>query len=750
MCTVTPEPPKAAPSAVIGADRLPVVPVDAVEGSTVKYTIGGFENEFVNDGETRFYIDTHTGNAYRDKDCTVPLGQVSTGTNGKKAVLEISSVLDGVESDTNRYTYSLSGDGGLAPPYADKETGNYEERKIDENNNLLAVQLDSLNTGGTIEYRLDNSGKWNSYDGNPLLLKEDTILQVRYEKNGKYSTVVSYVYHFVPLPPMIALPSGTYLESDHKTTTISLDSNAPTDKKYSIWYRQNGDDKDVRYMGQEREITHTMSFKAYVRNEETGRVSTNTIHYYIIEKAGTASGSVYIAYPYDTERIAAQKLGTGDYAEGIKLLTQNKSADIHYYYTYTKKADGQTITTNTEIYDITHPIIPTELMDDITIHAWLEDENGRIQGSDGTFYIDFIHLNVPETSLGSEQVEFPRNTSYTLINEYPDDKNIILYYTTDGSDPTDDTNENRSIYTGETLKLTKAVTVKAAYYSVCGKCVACKGEQFDDCWYPVYGPVGTYKYTVPSGGGGGGGGSGFSPTPKPTTEPSTVDHTRKYTKDIFGNEHPTHIGYINGYPDGSVQPGGPITREEMTAILYRITNHAYEKPFAATGRVSPDVKDGRWSLHDIEYMADKKIVVGYPDGEFKPSRHLTRAEFAALIHRFTKLEEATEKENPFRDLQEKHWAYEAILALCESGLMEGYEDESFRPESSITRAEVMTVINKILGRKPIESYVKSLSFNPYNDLEMDKWYYVIVLEATITHDYWLDNEDYEHKWENWK
>ena len=281
------------------------------------------------------------------------------------------------------------------------------------------------------------------------------------------------------------------------------------------------------------------------------------------------------------------------------------------------------------------------------------------------------------------------------------------------------------------------MTVKAVYYSSCGKCV-------ENCWHGVYGDVGTYKYTVPtkvhvsSGGSGGGGGS------------SVVDKTRKYTKDIFGNEHPTHVGYINGYPDGSVQPDGYITREEMAAILYRVTNHEYEKPFAVTGDVFPDVEKERWSVKEIEYMSDKDVIYGYPDGEFKPARNLTRAEFAALIFRFTGIDEAKNDKNPFSDLEESHWAYDEILALNESGLVEGYEDKTFKPENNITRAEVMTVMNKILGRKPLESYVKSLGFNPYNDLKEEKWYYVIVLEATITHNYWLDKSGYEYKWEDWK
>ena len=122
---VTPEAPKAAPSAVISGDTLPVVPVSAVKGCTVKYDVNGFENEFIC-GDSSFYIDTATGNAYKDEACTEPLGTQNTGTITAPAVLNISAELDGIESEQNRYTYKLSSDTGtLAPPYADKETGEY-------------------------------------------------------------------------------------------------------------------------------------------------------------------------------------------------------------------------------------------------------------------------------------------------------------------------------------------------------------------------------------------------------------------------------------------------------------------------------------------------------------------------------------------------------------------------------------------------------------------------------------------------
>ena len=102
-------------------------------------------------------------------------------------------------------------------------------------------------------------------------------------------------------------------------------------------------------------------------------------------------------------------------------------------------------------------------------------------------------------------------------------------------------------------------------------------------------------------------------------------------------------------------------------------------------------------------------------------------------------------------MSEDHWAHNYILALYETGLVAGYGDGTFGPENNITRAEVMTVMNKILGRKPYPAYVKALDYNPFNDLISSKWYYVDVIEATITHDYYLNDQGtYEIKWEDVK
>jgi len=747
---ITPQAPVAAPSATIGGNKLPVVPVKALEGSTVKYKLEDFENEFVAVDEN-FYIDTSTGNAFADEKCTQPLGKTNNKIYTGSIVMEISAELDGISSEPNIYVYAVNNNPlSLAPPYADKETGVYEEIKIDNENNILAVNLYSLNDGDEIEYMLNNDGKWMTYGGNSLKFKFDTVLQLRAKKGGNYSSVVSYVYEFIPLSPIITLPSGRYsTEPLPPTTAIELDSRAPDGIEYDIMYRVNNDKNDFHYTaGFEREIDHTMSFKAYVINKITGKRSKNTIHYYIIENVAT-KGSVYTAYPYevnpgDTKYIGRHMLSEKDYNEGIKLYTQNHGASIRYFYTYTKADGTGTAASETYTYDNATPIFVNSSMKDISITAWLVDsENTEIEGSKSVFNYVFVSLDVPKPSLEeSGKTEFPVNTAYTIRNDYQGNENIFIYYTLDGSDPADIRNENRRIYNGEELKLLSNTVIKTVYNQACGTCGQCKNDNFHNCPKSVYGKVGTYKYTVPTSVGGGGGGGGGRGT-------ITIDNTRKYTVDIFGNEHPTHIGYIKGYPDGSVKPNGQITREEIAVILYRIKNKQYENPFISTGEIFPDVPSTRWSVTEIEYMADRNVVKGYPSGEFLPGRNLTRAEFAALIFRFADIKNS-DNSSDFTDVESNHWAYDEITALCSNGLVEGYEDGSFRPENYISRAEVMTVINKILGRNPSESYVKSLDFNPFNDLESSKWYYVSVLEATITHNYYLDDNNVEYKWEDWK
>lgn len=769
---ITPEAPKAAPSANV--EKLPVVPVDALTvkstGSgrcVIKYTVGNendgyFSGEFENsytEGEnpqdyTRFYIDTKTGNAYRNPDLSgEPLCRLDKSFNDT-AILVLSCELDGVLSEENAYIYLVDTENRpLIPPYADKNSGTYTESKDNFVVKLYSVYSESDNI--KIQWKYEDDAEWTDYSdtSKPEFKTEDKILYIRTAdkaNSDKVSESVGYVYYFVPPAPVITPVSGVYKKSDNTEILIKQPDNKPEDVNYKLYYSQSTDGQwgntngDFPYY----KIDASKTVKAYIKNMITGRMSETTYAVYIAEDDNVLGGAVSIKSPFDKKRISAHLLGKGDYASGI-LFNPTENVIYRYRYTFTPEAGGGFYQSDNIRFEPKNALVPTEKMDTVTVNAWIDGEK---QTTEINHTIDFVHLDIPKVSvLGTPDSSgsYSKGTKYYVENIYPTDNNIIVYYTTDGSDPTKSTARKKFTLTdkGAEETLSATTTVKTVYYSACGDtgCDAYQSGNYENCPNSVYGEVGTYTYTVPEikyTGGGGGGGRGGSGN-------RVVDNTRKYTKDIFGNENLTHIGYINGYPDGSVKPNGKITREEITAILYRITNHDYEKPFVATGEMFPDVNTGRWSAHDIEYMSDKGIVNGYPDGEFKPEKNLTRAEFAALIRRFTGIKQS-DAQNIFPDLTDNHWAYDDIMALYGAGMLSGYEDGTIRPENEISRAEVMKIVNLLLGRNPSEPYVKSLDFNPFSDLKKDKWYYTTVLEATVTHNYYLDDKNVEIKWEDCK
>jgi len=742
--TIIPQTPIA--SVPAGEIKSTVIPVDSVEGSTLIYTAGAFTNE-ITDTPKRVYIDLETGNAYDNPECSgTPLGlENSTPNTGNEISLELQSDLDGILSGKVKYDYTVSSS-VLSAPYADKLSGTYVETNSDGNNTLLTVSLSQTNPSGSeIYFKLDN-GSWTLYT-EPIKLKKDTVLYTKASDGTSESEVNSYVYEFIPPAPIFSQLSGEY--NAGTIVTIKLPDNLPDDKTYTIMLRSSKDPEGTEDIAvannTEFVLDESVTYKAYTVTSEKKR-SENTIRNYRVIDSSVISGSIYIQEPYrvssgKTKYISKHLLSKPVYNEGIRLKTTTDGANINYSYTVIK-ANTPPASSDISVYDDTLPIQVNSSMDSVIIYASLMDRyNTDIPNSDCTFIYKFVDLKIPETNLhraDPTRIEYPASQTYTFEDDYNGDPLYSVYYSTDPSVSEINMDNSQKYTFGTELPFASNLTVKAAYYKACGQhdCPSCAAGKYDKCPNGVFGETGVYKYSVPRRSGGGGGGS-------------TTVVTPKYTIDIFGNEHPTHIGYIKGYPDGSVRPDAGITREEIAAIIYRITNHAYDDPFATTGDVFPDVDSNRWSVTEIEYLADKDVIIGYPDGEYKPSKKLTRAEFAALIVRFTDRKYKSE-EIPFEDVNEKHWAYEYISALYSSNLISGYEDNTFRPDNRISRAEAMTVINKILGRNPSEAYVKALGYNPFNDLSADDWHYVIVLEATITHNYELNKNGLEVKWQDIK
>ena len=243
--------------------------------------------------------------------------------------------------------------------------------------------------------------------------------------------------------------------------------------------------------------------------------------------------------------------------------------------------------------------------------------------------------------------------------------------------------------------------------------------------------VGVWSYR--SGGGSSGGGSGRKPT---------VDIPDDVPTGLNGDDH---FAYIVGYPDGNVKPGGNITRAEVATIFFRLLTEDVRTANSTQSNSLSDVSRGQWFNHAISTLSSMGIVKGNPDGTFDPDAPITRAEFAAIAARFD--DKNTNNTSNFSDIA-SHWAKDEIGVAANKGWINGYPDSTFRPDQYITRAEAMTLVNRVLNRLPekSEDLLDDMIKWPDN-ADASVWYYLAVQEATNSHDY-SDKSDAD-KYEKW-
>lgn len=235
-------------------------------------------------------------------------------------------------------------------------------------------------------------------------------------------------------------------------------------------------------------------------------------------------------------------------------------------------------------------------------------------------------------------------------------------------------------------------------------------------------------------------GGSWRPTPTPTVAPTEAP-TATPEPQLGGTENGAklnyvdHYAYIIGYDteDGTevVRPENPITRAEVATIFYRLLDDESREKFRTQENEFSDVNEGDWYNNNISTVAAAGIVNGYDDGTFRPNQRITRAEFATIASRFTSL--VHEGENLFTDI-DGHWAAEFINNSAITGWVNGYDDGTFIPDAEITRAEAITLINRVLYRY-IEEKDLHEDVIKWADNTPDKWYYTAVQEATNSHDY---------------
>ena len=194
-----------------------------------------------------------------------------------------------------------------------------------------------------------------------------------------------------------------------------------------------------------------------------------------------------------------------------------------------------------------------------------------------------------------------------------------------------------------------------------------------------------------------------------------------------------HVAYIMGYPDGTVQPEGEITRAEACTIFFRLLTESSRDYYFSKTNDYTDVNAGDWFNNAISTLSNAGIVTGYNDGTFRPNQPITRGEMAKIIANFANLNKGTKS---FTDLS-GHWSKTYVELAAGNGWIAGYPDGSFRPDQKITRAETVTMINRVLERVPAKE-LRLLSRSimlTFPDNNPGDWYYIAIQEASNSHEY---------------
>lgn len=214
--------------------------------------------------------------------------------------------------------------------------------------------------------------------------------------------------------------------------------------------------------------------------------------------------------------------------------------------------------------------------------------------------------------------------------------------------------------------------------------------------------------------------------------------------DALGLNTTDHFAYIVGYGNGQVRPQNAITRAEVATIFFRLlTDDVRGENFTSTNKYT-DVAAGAWYNNAVSTLSAMGIITGYPDGTFRPNAYITRAEFAAIAARFDADGDKTLA--AFSDIA-NHWAKDEISVAYNNGWVDGYPDGTFGPQRNITRAETVTLVNRVLNRKPETEDDLLPDMTTWTDnADKKAWYYLAIQEATNSHYYkYKENSEYE-KW----
>ncbi len=194
-----------------------------------------------------------------------------------------------------------------------------------------------------------------------------------------------------------------------------------------------------------------------------------------------------------------------------------------------------------------------------------------------------------------------------------------------------------------------------------------------------------------------------------------------------------HFAYVQGYPDGTVRPAGSITRAEVAAILFRLMDADSRSLYYSTASGFRDVDSTKWYNTYVATLNNAGVITDSRTGYFRPNDAITRAELAAMLAQFAEKKSAAIY---FSDVSAGYWAANAIALTANLGWINGYPDGTFGPDKTVTRAELMAMVNRATGRAPKSTDALLPNMKTWKDnADTARWYYLDVQEATNSHTY---------------
>lgn len=193
-----------------------------------------------------------------------------------------------------------------------------------------------------------------------------------------------------------------------------------------------------------------------------------------------------------------------------------------------------------------------------------------------------------------------------------------------------------------------------------------------------------------------------------------------------------HNAYVPGRTATTFVPNGTLTRAEAAKLLYELMTAQAHKQYDRSDNGFSDVPAGKWYAVAVSTLANAGAIKGYSNGTFQPGKPINRAEFVTILTGIYGVN--TSKGMPFADVGSA-WCHDAVATAYANGWVDGYADGTFHPNQTITRAEAVTILNRVLGRSCDLTFVQAnaQTASHFTDVTPGAWYYAAVTGASVGH-----------------